>query len=129
MRIGEVAAAADTTAKTIRFYEQSGLLPAAERSENGYRSYAEDTVSKLRFIRRGQAAGLTLAQIGDILQLRDDGYAPCAHVQNLLTRQLTYLDRQITELLALRAAVAEFHAGADNADPASCDPDRICSLL
>ena len=129
MRIGEVAAAGGVTAKTVRFYERSGLLPPPARSANGYRSYAEDSVGRLRFIRRGQAAGLTLAQIGDILRLRDDGRAPCAHVGDLLSRQLADLDRQIAELLALRVTVAEFHAGADGADPASCDPDRICSLL
>lgn len=73
MRIGEAAAAAGMTAKTLRFYEETGLLPTAARSSNGYRDYAEESVTRLEFIRRGRAAGLALAQIREILALRDSG--------------------------------------------------------
>ncbi|APX03556.1 heavy metal-responsive transcriptional regulator [Arthrobacter sp. QXT-31] len=129
MRIGEAAAAAGLTTKTIRFYEGRGLLPPAERAANGYRDYAHDTVSRLEFIRRSQVAGLTLAQIQDILRIRDAGSTPCFHVRDVLARQLTDLDRQITEITALRATVAQYHAAAESADPESCDPERICSYL
>ncbi|MGD9430700.1 heavy metal-responsive transcriptional regulator [Arthrobacter russicus] len=129
MRIGEAAAAVGMTTKTIRFYEDRGLLPPAERSANGYREYAQDTVSRLEFIRRSQVAGLTLAQIQDILRIRDHGLTPCAHVCDVLARQLMDLDRQIVEITALRETVAGYHAAAEAADPARCDPDRICSYL
>ncbi|WP_244520171.1 MerR family transcriptional regulator [Arthrobacter crystallopoietes] len=49
------------------------MLPPAERSANGYREYGRDTISRLEFIRRSQIAGLTLAQIQGILQIRDNG--------------------------------------------------------
>jgi MerR family Zn(II)-responsive transcriptional regulator of zntA len=68
MRIGELAEASGTTAKTLRFYEEQGLLPAAERTPAGYRDYTPDAVGRIDFIHRGQAAGLTLAQVR---QLRD----------------------------------------------------------
>jgi DNA-binding transcriptional MerR regulator len=129
MRIGETAAAAGMTAKTLRFYEDRGLLPAADRAPNGYRDYAQETVSRLEFIRRGRTAGLTLAQIGDILSVRDIGQAPCVHVRDLLAQQLHDLDARIAELTALRATVAEFHDAAAAGDPAACDPERICSYL
>lgn len=129
MRIGEVAMVAGLTAKTLRFYEDRGLLPAAQRAANGYRDYGEETVTRLDFIRRSQVAGLTLAQIRDILHIRDAGQAPCIHVRDLLARQLTALDWQIGELVALRSTVAEFHDTATAADPADCDPERICSYL
>ncbi|KRE71877.1 heavy metal-responsive transcriptional regulator [Arthrobacter sp. Soil762] len=129
MRIGETAAAAGMTAKTLRFYEDRGLLPAADRAPNGYRDYAQETVSRLEFIRRGRTAGLTLAQIGDILSVRDIGLAPCVHVRDLLAQQLHDLDARIAELTALRATVAEFHDAAAAGDPAACDPERICSYL
>lgn len=129
MRIGEVAEAAGMTAKTLRFYENRGLLPAADRAPNGYRDYARDTVTRLEFIRRGRTAGLTLAQIGDILSIRDVGQAPCIHMRDLLGRQLSESDNQIAELTALRATVAEFHDTAAAGDPASCDPERTCSYL
>ena len=126
MRIGETAG---LTAKTLRFYENRGLLPAADRAANGYRDYPHETVSRLEFIRRGRTAGLTLAQIGDILSVRDLGQAPCIHVKNLLANQLRDLDARIAELTALRATVAEFHDAAAAGDPAACDPERICSYL
>ncbi|WP_426990682.1 MerR family transcriptional regulator [Pseudarthrobacter sp. Y6] len=129
MRIGETAAAAGTTAKTLRFYEDRGLLPVADRAPNGYRDYPHETVSRLEFIRRGRTAGLTLAQIGDILSIRDIGQDPCLHVRDLLVKQLRDLDAQIAELTALRATVAEFHDAAAAGDPAACDPERICSYL
>jgi MerR family copper efflux transcriptional regulator len=129
MRIGEAAAAAGMTAKTLRFYEERGLLPATERSPNGYRSYGEETVTRLQFIRRGQAAGLTLTQIRDILRLRDAGTAPCGHVRELLRKELEDLDRQLAELVSLRETVADFHRNLEDADPAACEADRICSFL
>ena len=129
MRIGEAAAASGMTTKTLRFYEASGLLPETERAANGYRDYGAGISARLDFIRRSRTAGLTLAQIRDILQIRDVGEAPCRHVRDLLARQLTDLDRQIEELVALRTTVAEFHDAASEPDPAGCDPARICSYL
>ena len=129
MRIGEAAAAAGMTTKTLRFYEDRGLLPPAERAANGYRDYAGEAITRLEFIRRGRASGLTLAQIGEILALRDRGSAPCTHVRDLLAGQLADIDAQIAELTALRAAVAEFHDTAAAGDPADCDPGQICSYL
>lgn len=129
MRIGEAAAAAGMTTKTLRFYEDRGLLPPTERASNGYRHYGGDAITRLEFIRRGRAAGLTLAQIGDILTIRDHGSAPCTHVRDLLEGQLADLDAQIAELTALRAAVAEFRDTAAAGDPRNCDPSQICSYL
>lgn len=129
MRIGEAAAAVGMTTKTIRFYEDRGLLPPAERSANGYRDYAHDTLSRLEFIRRSQIAGLTLAQIQDILRIRDNGFTPCTHVRDVLGKQLTDLDRQIAELTALRVTVAEQYATAEAADPQCCDAEQICSYI
>lgn len=129
MLIGEAATATGMTTKTLRFYEDRGLLPAARRAPNGYRDYGNETVARLDFIHRGRNAGLTLAQIGEILRIRDAGDAPCIHVRDLLTRQLTGLDRQIAELVALRATIAEYHDTVAAADPVACDPERICSYL
>ena len=129
VRIGEVAQAAGMTSKTLRFYEANGLLPAAERTANGYRDYTGETINRLDFIRRGRAAGLALAQIREILRLHDAGRAPCIHVRDLLAGQLDGLDAQIAELAALRATVAQYHAAAAAADPDACDTGRICSYL
>jgi MerR family copper efflux transcriptional regulator len=129
MRIGEAAAAAGMTTKALRFYEERGLLPHVGRSDSGYREYTPATVSRLEFIRRSKDAGLCLAQIKEILQIRDAGHAPCEQVRDQLTQQLQALDRQIAELTALRTTVAELHRTVTAADPEACDSARICSYL
>lgn len=129
VRIGEAARAAGMTSKALRFYEAHGLLPAPKRTANGYRDYTSETISRLDFIRRGRAAGLALAQIREILLLRDAGQAPCTRVRDLLAGQLADLDAQIAELAALRATVAGYHAVVAAADPEACDAARICSYI
>ena len=112
MRIGELAVASGTTTKTLRFYEEAGLLPAPERTANGYRDYTPAALARLDFVRRGRTAGLTLAQIREILNIRDAGVAPCQHVHALLEAHLGDLDRQIADLQALRHTVAHLHHSA-----------------
>jgi DNA-binding transcriptional MerR regulator len=129
MRIGEVAAAAGTTTKTLRFYERSRLLPQAERTANGYRHYGPEALSRLNFIRRGRAAGLTLTQIREVIDVRDAGEAPCEHVYQLLTARLIDIDRQIADLEALRAALIERRDEAATADPSTCSPESVCRYL
>lgn len=129
MKIGDLAAATGTTTKTLRFYDTSGLLPATGRTGNGYRDYGTDALDRLDFIRRGKAAGLTLAQIRQIIDLRDTGHPPCTHVAHLLNTRLEDLDRQIADLTQLRTTVADLHAAAAASQPASCPPHTICRYL
>lgn len=129
MRIGEVAGASGVTTKALRFYEERGLLPHADRSTNGYRDYPEETISRIEFIRRSQVAGLALSEIRDILRIRDAGVAPCGHVRDQLSEHLMNLDKQIAELIALRESVAGFYKTAAEGDPDQCNAERICSYL
>lgn len=69
MRIGELAVASGTTTKTLRFYEEAGLLPAPERTANGYRDYTPAALARLDFVRRGRTADLD-RQIADLQALR-----------------------------------------------------------
>src|SRR5712692_7687601 len=71
MRIGEVAGRAGVPAKTIRFWEDQRLLPPPARTPAGYRDYGPGILERLAFIRQAQAAGLTLAAIGQVLDIRD----------------------------------------------------------
>lgn len=129
MKIGELSAVTGVTTKTSRFYDTSGLLPATERTANGYRDYGPDALDRLDFIRRGQAAGLTLAQIKQIIDLRDTGQPPCTHVAHLLSTRLADLDREIADLTQLRATVADLHNDAAASEPATCQPHTICRYL
>lgn len=129
MRIGELAEAAGTTAKTLRFYEEQGLLPPAERTAAGYRDYALEAVARIDFVHRGQAAGLTLAQIKQILDIRDHGQAPCEHVRDLLDTRLADIEQQIAQLSALRDTIAALRDEASDPEPETCSPDQVCRYL
>lgn len=129
MKIGEMATMAGVTTKTLRFYEERGLLPPPMRTPSGYRDYPPEVLDRLDFIRRGRNAGLTLAQISEILDLRDAGQAPCHHVEELLAYRLAELDRQIADLQELRTSVAALRRGAAAGDPETCDAVDICRYL
>ena len=129
MRIGELAEATGTTAKTLRFYEDTGLLPPADRATNGYRDYGTEAVARLDFIRRGRAAGLTLAQIREVIDIRDTGQTPCGHVHDLLAARVADIDRQIADLQGLRATVTRLRDEAGRAEPAACDAEDVCRYL
>src|SRR5699024_10196218 len=74
-------------------------------------------------------AGLTLAQIREVLDIRDAGVAPCQHVHDLLEARLGDLDQQIAELQALRHTVAHLRDGAATSDPTNCDATTVCRYL
>lgn len=129
MLIGEVAKIAGMTPKTLRFYEDQGLIPPARRGPNGYRQYGGDSIARLDFIARGRAAGLSVNQIRSILAVQEPGNAPCTHVRDVLAGQLAELDLKIAELTALRAGMAASYEAVAAGDPAACDQSRICSYL
>lgn len=129
MRIGELAEAAGTTTKTLRFYEDEGLLRPADRTPAGYRDYRPETLARVDFIHRGQAAGLTLAQIRQILDIRDRGQAPCDHVRDLLDTRLADLEQQITQLLELRDTITQLRDQATQVEPDTCSADQVCRYL
>lgn len=129
MRIGELAEKAKTRPSTLRYYEERGLLQPPERTPAGYRSYGDESVQRLEFIDRARAAGLTLAQTGQILELRDTGRSPCGHVRDLLDRRLEEIDEQLAQLRALRASIAELRAHASAVAPEECEPESVCRYL
>jgi len=96
--IGAVAKRAGVPIKTIRYYEEIGLLPKPSRTASRYRLYPPETVDRLQFIKKAQSLGLRLEDIKEILELADRGHCPCGHVQHLLTLRLRELNRKIADL-------------------------------
>lgn len=129
MKIGELAQRSGTTAKTLRFDEQAGLLPEPERTPAGYRVYDEPVVDRLRFVKAAQAAGLSLAEIREIIAAREDGGPPCGHVSALLDSHAVDLDRRITELVTLREEVQRLRTRARTLDPGRCEADGVCHVI
>ncbi|MBT2476832.1 heavy metal-responsive transcriptional regulator [Streptomyces sp. ISL-94] len=129
MRIGDLAATTGTSTKTLRFYEQAGLLDAPPRTPGGYRDYPPEAATRIGFVRTAQAAGLSLAEIRSVLRIRDGGQAPCAHVSALLDQHLADVERRLAELRATRAALRELARTASVTDPDTCAEGDICSIL
>ncbi len=126
LRIGELAAELGLNPKTIRYYERIGLLPAAPRTESGYRRYCAADVERLRFIRKAKAIGLSLEEIGEILTLRREDRAPCEHVLELLDRKLAAVDRQLRALRAVRRELVGLRAeAARTATAEAC----VCGII
>ncbi len=84
---------------------------------------------RVGFIHRGQAAGLTLAQIRQILDIRDGGQAPCEHVRDLLDVRLAEIEQQIAQLSVLRDTIADLRQDAAHPDPETCSTDQVCRYL
>lgn len=105
LMIGDLARRTGVDARTIRFYEAAGVLPPPARGRNGYRRYAGDAVDMLRFIKQAQGLGLTLAEIRDIVAIRQGGRPPCSHVYQLLREKAAELDRKLKDLLMLRRRI------------------------
>lgn len=129
MRIGDLASQAGVTVKTLRFYEHAGILPPAARTPAGYRDYDPSALSRLRFIKAAQAAGLTLAEVRQVITVREDDGAPCRHVTTLLDAHAADLDRRIAELTALREDINHLRDRASTLDPAACDAPGVCHLI
>jgi MerR family copper efflux transcriptional regulator len=129
MKIGELGRQTDVSAKTIRYYEEIGLLPEPQRAANGYREYRDDAVLRLQFIRDAQATGLTLTEIASILDLRSDGEGTCHHVVELLERHLEDLDRHIESLHTTRGQLVALTERARDLNPEECtDPNRCQTI-
>lgn len=128
MRIGELAARAGTTTRTLRYYESRGLLPA-RRTGNGYRTYDEDDVRLLAQIRTLQDFGFDLEETRPFVECLRSGHPEgdsCPASLAVYRRKLTELDALIGELSAVRAQVGAQLARAEAAVPGG--PEPKCEL-
>ena len=117
MRIGELATRARVNPKTIRFYEGKGLLPEPRRLASGYRDYGSGDESRLVFIKTAQRLGFTLAEIAEILALKERGEMPCNYVLEVLDHQVADIDQRLGELVTLRSELVALRAKADEIRP------------
>ena len=121
LNIGDAAKASGVTPKMIRHYEAIGLLPAARRTEAGYRVYDEPGVRMLQFIHRGRALGFSLDQIANLLALWQDQGRASADVRRLARQHIEALDHKIAELGAMKRTL-EALAGSCHGDARSDCP-------
>jgi DNA-binding transcriptional MerR regulator len=103
LTIGQVAARSGVATDTVRYYERAGLVPAPARTSGEHRRYGPGVLDRLLFIRGAQRLGLRLAEIRELLAVRDTGVCPCGPAETLLRRRLADIDAEITRLTTLRA--------------------------
>jgi MerR family mercuric resistance operon transcriptional regulator len=129
MNIGELSTICGVPTQTIRFYERRGLLAEPNRQPNGYRIYDQGAVERIAFVRRAQSSGLTLTEIGGVLDVRAEGRHPCSHVSQLLATKLNKVKAQIVELRTLRGELEALIERSQQLDPADCAEGDICHIL
>ena len=102
LKAGALAKRVGVSTDTLRYYERQGLLPAPPRAANGYRTYPATALARVQLIRRALALGISVAELAQLLRVRDRGGAPCRSARSLLAEKLALLDRRMVELRALR---------------------------
>ncbi len=107
MRIGELGVATGTKVETIRYYEQTGLLPPPERTAANYRQYGPDHLARLSFVRRARDLGFSIDQVRALLDLSDDRNRDCGTVDAIPTAHLREVDRKIKLLDRLTACFTD----------------------
>ncbi|HIK14339.1 MAG TPA: heavy metal-responsive transcriptional regulator [Leptolyngbyaceae cyanobacterium M33_DOE_097] len=127
LKIGEVAQESGLPVKTIRYYEEIGLLaPSVERSATGYRLFQPHVLSRLAFIKRAQNLGLSLAEIKQILAVYDQGDLPCGEVKQHLQEKVSDVTRQIEELTILRSELLALLSGWREQFPEGLSKSTVC---
>ncbi len=100
--IGEVSRELGLSADTLRYYEKIGLLPGIERTSSGTRQYSEQNLSSLRFIRRAQKMNFSLAEIGQLLKMRENPQQARNEIRELTASKLAQVEDHLDELTFLR---------------------------
>ncbi len=102
LSIGQVSNQLDMSTDTLRYYERIGLLPPVGRSASGQRRYSPRDLSRLRFIRRAQAMGFSLDEIGQLLKMREDPLHARDDIRRLTREKLRDVDARLAEITTLR---------------------------
>jgi MerR family transcriptional regulator, copper efflux regulator len=126
-QIGIVAKESGVPIKTIRYYEELGLLKSSGRTEGGFRLFNTDVLARLHFIKRAQSLGLTLAEIKEFLNVHDEGELPCEHIKTKLEDKVQAIDYQIQQLLVLRQDLEGMLSGWEI--QSETDHPTICPII
>ena len=120
MNIGEAAKASGVSAKMIRYYEETGLIPQADRTSSGYRTYSTTEVQMLRFVRRARDLGFTVDRIAELLALWRDRSRHSADVKYLALSQVEGLRRKIREMEDMVATLEHLAHGCNGDHRPDC---------
>lgn len=120
MNIGEAADAAGVNAKFIRHYESRSIIPKASRAENGYRSFTDNDVHILRFVKHARNLGFSLVEIKKLVSLWRNKSRKSADVKNIAAQHIEALDLKIKELISIRSALEKLSKNCHGDDRPDC---------
>jgi DNA-binding transcriptional MerR regulator len=113
LTIGVLATHTSTTVPTIRYYEEIGLLPQAQRSANGRRYYRDVDLKRLGFIKRCRDFGFPIEQVRELVKLFEDGDRSCIEVRNLAQMHLDIVRAKLEEMRQLETSLVSFVESCD----------------
>lgn len=127
MTIGAAARRAGCPVATVRYYEDIGLMPEAERRPGGHRLYDETDIARLVFIRRCRELDMPIEKISALLAISDDGARPCSEALDLTHEHLAAVRTRLKELRELERVLAAFAAECEQ----TCcrGPSAACTLF
>ena len=117
LTIGQVATAANVNIQTIRYYERRGMFAAPRRTASGYRQYAQDAVSRLRFIKHAQELGFSLKEIQELLGLRVRHGAACDAVERKTRDKIDLVQQRIRDLQRMKRTLDRLAAACEARRP------------
>lgn len=120
MNIGEAARASGVSAKMIRYYEQTGLIPRVDRTASGYRDYSMKEIHVLRFVRRARDLGFSVTEIEGLLQLWRDRSRRSSDVKRVALARIADLRRRIEEMAEMAATLEELAASCSGDNRPDC---------
>ena len=120
MVIGEAAKASGVSTKMLRYYESIGLIPAAGRTQGGYRVYGAREVETLRFIRRARDLGLSMERIKRLVSLWQDRQRPSREVKRIALAHVAELHVKIGELTSMCATLEELASACHGDNRPEC---------
>ncbi|MBW4572990.1 MAG: MerR family DNA-binding protein [Tolypothrix carrinoi HA7290-LM1] len=110
-RIGSIAKQSGIPVKTIRYYEELGLVQSSTRTEGGFRLFQLDVLTRLNFIKRAQSLNFSLSEIKFFLDVHDQGDLPCQHIRSQMEYKLSEINQQIEQLSLLKLELEELLLG------------------
>lgn len=127
LTIGALASQTNTNVPTIRYYEEIGLLPQAERAANGHRFYRVADLTRLTFIKRCRDFGFPIEQVRELVKLFEDGDRACIEVRDMAQLHLDAVRAKLEEMRQLESSLVAF---VESCDEACCKgPTRNCAII
>ncbi len=127
LKIGEVSKQTGIAVGALRYYESLGLL-RSKRGENSYRYYAPAAVQQVQFIKKAQALGFSLEDVGEVLNVHQQGDVPCDLMRSLLQEKIEQVEAQIREMDIFKRSLERYRDSWASSE-AHPGPGDICPLI